>query len=124
MPRLLRSIVAVVLGYLLFAFSAVVLFRVTARDPHAVQSFAFELLTVAYGIAFAALGGYTAARLAPDHPARHAAIMAALLALGATVSLIAAPGPGATWTQWCALLLMAPSALLAGRLSKGPRSGS
>jgi hypothetical protein len=115
MPRPLRSVLAVIGGYLIFALSAVILFRATGRDPHAPQPILFELLTVGYGILFAAFGGYTTARLAPTRPAGHAAVMAGILALGATISLVAAPGQGASWTQWAALLLMAPSAYLAGR---------
>jgi uncharacterized membrane protein YfcA len=46
----------------------------------------------------------------------HAIAMALILALGATSSLVMSPGSRATWSQWSALLLMAPSAWLGGRL--------
>jgi len=42
--------------------------------------------------------------------------MAALLAVGATVSLFSTLGHGAVWTQVTALTLMAPSAVLGGWL--------
>lgn len=121
--RVLRAVAAVVGGYLIFALSAVALFHVSGRDPHAPQPVWFVAATVAYGIAFAALAGFIAARCAPARPLRHAAGVAVLLALGATVSLVARPGAGATWSQWGALILMAPSALLGGCLAPRARRG-
>lgn len=115
--RLLRSIAVVVGGYLIFALSAVALFQLSGRDPHAPQPLWFEAVAVLYGMGFAALGGLFAARLAPARPTAHAASVAVILALGASVSLIASPGSGATWSQWAALLAMAPSAYLGGRMA-------
>ena len=113
----LRSLAAVLGGYLIFAFSAVALFQLSGRDPHAPQPLWFAVASVAYGMAFAALGGFVAARLAPARARLHAAGVALVLALGATVSLVASPGGGATWSQWAALALMAPSAYFGGRLA-------
>ncbi len=110
--RLVRSILAVFLGYLLFALSAVALFQLSGRDPHAVQPLWFETVAVLYGMLFSALGGLLAARMAPSRGTLHAGIVTGIVALGATVSLLAGPGPGATWSQWCALTLMAPCAYL------------
>jgi nitrate/nitrite transporter NarK len=114
MWSVLRSAASVLAGYLVFAGSAVLLFQLTGRDPHAPQDLAFTVLTVMYGILFAWLGGRLAARLSSSHPSRHAGLVAAMIALGATISLIASPGAGATWSQWSALLLMAPCAWAAG----------
>jgi hypothetical protein len=121
--RVLRTVAAVVGGYLIFALSAVALFHVTGRDPHAPQPIWFVAATVAYGIVFATLAGFVAARCARARPLRHAAGVAVLLALGATVSLVAHPGVGATWSQWGALILMAPSAVLGGYLAPRARRG-
>jgi hypothetical protein len=108
--KILRSIVAVVLGYALFAASAVVLFHAARRNPHASQSLKFMLFAVVYGIVFAGLGGMIAARIAPAKGTLHAGFVTLLIALGATLSLVARPGMGSTWSQWAALVLMAPSA--------------
>ena len=122
--RLLRTIAAVVGGYLIFAFSAVALFQLSGRDPHAPQPPWFVAGSVAYGMAFAALGGFVAARVAPTRQLLHAASVAAILALGAGVSLLTSPGAGATWSQWAALALMAPSAYLGGYLAtRSQRAG-
>ncbi len=115
--RVLRSLTAVVGGYLIFALSAVALFQLSGRDPHAPQPLWFEAAAVLYGMAFAALGGFVAARVAPTRALLHAGGVAAILALGASVSLVASPGAGATWSQWAALALMVPSAWLGGHFA-------
>ena len=107
--HVLRSVFAVTLGYFVFAASAVLLFKIAGKDPHAPQHFGLKLFTVIYGIVFAGMGGLLAARIAPAKGTLHAAFLMLLIAIGATVSLIAS-GVGSTWSQWAALLLMAPSA--------------
>ena len=108
--NIIRSVAAVISGYAIFAASAVLLFQVAGRDPHAPQTLAFECLAVVYGIIFAGLGGLLAAGIAPRRGTLHAAFVTVTIALGAAASLLAKPGAGATWSQWTALVLMAPSA--------------
>ncbi len=121
--KLVRSVAAIVLGYAVFALSAVLLFKITGKDPHAPQNLAFQLFAAVYGIAFAALGGLLAARVAPSKGSLHAASVAFLIALGAIVSL-AASAAGSTWSQWAALVLMAPSSWIAAAVFAGRDSGS
>ena len=106
----LRSVAAVMLGYAVFAVSAVLLFNAAGRDPHAPQNLGFELFAVVYGIIFAGLGGLLAARIARRKGALHGAFVAFVIALGALLSLVATPGGGSRWSQWAALAFMAPSA--------------
>ena len=117
LTRMLRSIAAVLGGYLIFALSAVALFQLSGRDPHATQPLWFVVASVLYGMAFAAAGGFFAARVASARPLAHAVTVGVVLALGAAVSLVASPGDGATWSQWTALLLMAPSTCIGGYLA-------
>jgi hypothetical protein len=112
----LRSLAAVVAGYRVFAVSAVLLFRLSGIDPHTHQPATFMRFAVIYGMGFAALGGVVTVYLASGRPALHAALLSAVIALGASISLIARPGAGATWSQWGAFLLMAPWASLAPRI--------
>ena len=116
MSRLLRSVVAVLAGYLVFATSAFAVFRLSGRAPHAPAPLPFMLLTVASGVVFAAVGGYLAGWLAGRRPLAHAVAMAVLLSAGAIASLVSTLGHGAVWTQVTALTLMAPSAVLGGWL--------
>ena len=116
MIAILRSIVAVIVGYIVFAASAFAVFRLSGHAAHATASMPFMLLTIASGVAFAALGGYVAGWLAGRRPLAHAVAMALLLVAGATASLVSTLGHGAIWTQVAALTLMAPSAVLGGWL--------
>jgi len=115
---MIRSIVAIIVGYFVFAVSAVLLFRLSGVDPHAAVPTWFLLATVLYGCAFSALGGYLAAWIAGRRAFLHAAVLTIVIAAGALASLIARPGKGAIWSQLTALLLMAPSALLGGYFSE------
>jgi nitroreductase len=116
--RSIRSIGGVLAGYIVFALSAVVLFRAAGRDPHAAQPLWFMALATGYGMCFAALGGALAVRLAGYRPQLHAVLVAGLIALGAAGSLITSPGDHARWSQLAALVCMAPCALIGMRFAK------
>jgi hypothetical protein len=114
MLSILRSILAVLIGYIVFAASSFAVFRVSGQAPHAEASVGFMAASIASGIVFAAAGGYVAAWLAGRRPIAHGLAMAAVLAAGAVASLAATVGHGAIWSQVAALALMAPSAVLGG----------
>jgi hypothetical protein len=115
---LLRSILSVILGYAVFAASGFALFQVTGQPPHGETSLLFLLGFIAYGVAFALLGGYLSAWLAGRRPLTHGAAVALVLAAGATASLVATLGKGAIWTQVFAITLMAPAAAAGGWLRR------
>ena len=117
---MVKSIVGVVVGYLVFAVSAVLLFQLTGRDPHAEQSMGFVVFSVLYGMAFAAAGGFVAGTIAARKPRQHAAAVALVLAIGASASLLAQLGAGSRWSQLTALAFMAPAALAGGFLRRSP----
>ena len=111
-----RRILGVVIGYLIFAVSAAFLFRLTGHNPHAPQSTLFMLSSIAYGIVFAAAGGYVSAALGGGSPRVQGGVVALIIALGATVSLLTASRVGSAWSMLAALFLMAPSAAVGGIL--------
>jgi hypothetical protein len=113
---MLRSIFAVIVGYVIFAASGFALFQLSGRPPHGEATLPFKIGAVAYGIAFALAAGYVGAFLSGRRPLVHGAAVAAILALGATASLIATVGRGAIWSQACALAFMAPAAIAGGWL--------
>ena len=80
--------------------------------------------SIAFGVAFALLGGYVAAWLAQRRPVAHGAGVAAVLAIGAAVSLFSTLGKGAIWSQVAALVLMAPCAVLGGWLRLRQAAGA
>jgi hypothetical protein len=117
--NMVRSIIGVIVGYAIFAVSAVVFFRFAGRDPHAPQDAAFVVGAGVFGMASAAVGGFVAGVIAGRRPMLHAGIVAGVLAVGAIVSLLSRPGEGAVWSQVSAVCLMAPSALV-GRIRSSP----
>ena len=119
----MRGVLAVVSGYLMFAGSAVLFFRLANVDPHLPAAAGFEMLTIAYGLAFALFGGFVAGKIARRTDLMSGIVVALVIALGATVSIIARPGAGALWTQTAALLLFAPASV-AGDLIRIRRRGT
>ena len=107
----MRIFLAVVAGYLIFAVSAVLLFHLTNIDPHSPAALAFKAFTLAYGFAFAFLSGFVAGRIGRRTDLVCGIALALVIALGATISMIARPGAGALWTQTAALMLFAPASL-------------
>src|SRR5262245_27745884 len=106
---MLRSIGAVAAGYFIFAVSAVLLFQLSGQEPHADAPLAFKIASTIWGGVFGLVGGWLAAHVSVRRPAGHAAVVAALIAVGALVSLLARPSD-AIWSQVAALAVMAPCA--------------
>ena len=110
----MRTFLAVVAGYLIFAVSAVLLFHLTNIDPHSPAALGFKALTMAYGLAFALVSGFVAGRIGRRTDLLCGIALALVIALGATISMLARPGAGALWTQTAALILFAPASLVGG----------
>lgn len=115
MIQALRSIVSVVVGYLLFAVPSYAFFRISGQPPHQEAPPRIMLASILVGVVAAFVGGFVAALLAGRHPLGHGIAVAILLACGATASLLSTIGHGAIWSQVAALTLMAPTAALGGR---------
>jgi hypothetical protein len=111
-----RSVLAVIVGYLIFALSAFAFFQISGQRPQQAAPMPIMLGSIAFGMVFALLGGYVAAWLAQRRPLAHGVAVAAVLALGAAISLLSTLGKGAIWSQAAALMLMAPCAVFGGWL--------
>ncbi len=114
--NILRSVLAVICGYLTFALPAFAFFKLTGQPPHQSASLFIMLGSIATGMVAALCGGYAAAWIAQRRPAAHGLAVAVVLALGATASLINTLGHGAIWSQLAAIGLMAPCAAAGGWL--------
>jgi hypothetical protein len=108
-----RRAIGVVVGYLIFAVPAALLFQLSGKNPHGVVSAPFMMFTILYGMAFAALGGWVAEKIGRK-PWRPAVTLAVVIAVGASVSILTTPSTESRWSQLSALILMAPSALIGG----------
>jgi O-antigen/teichoic acid export membrane protein len=111
-----KSALAVLVGYFIFALSAFAFFHLSGQPPHQAAPVPTMVGSIAFGMLFALLGGYVAAWLAGRRPVAHGLAVAAVLALGATISLLSTLSKGAIWSQVAALALMAPCAILGGWL--------
>jgi len=112
--KVARRVLGVIVGYAIFAVSAVLLFQLTRRNPHAEQPTMFMAGSVIYGIMFAIAGGYVSAVLGGGSARVQAGAVGVAIALGATVSLLAGPSASSAWSRVAALLLMAPAAAIGG----------
>ena len=85
------------------------------------------VLATGYRVVYGVLGGYLAARLAPDRPMRHAlALGIAGLALSiAGVAMTRGRGPefGPAWFSIVLVLIALPTAWLGGALCRRGRAG-
>ena len=131
-PRhLLRSVSAVSAGLLfIIIISAVtdVVMHATGVFPPWFQPMADALwwLALGYRIVYGVSGGYLTARLAPDHPVRHALILGVIglvLSLaGAVATWNAGPEYGPGWYASALVAIALPTAWLGGKLGAGNRA--
>ena len=119
---MLRSVGAVFAGYVVFAFSALLVFQLSGRDPHASAPLAFQIGAIVWGAVFAMVGGWLAAHISVRRPALHGAIVAVVIAVFALVSMVA-DSRGARWSQLAAIVVMAPCAWLGGALAARRKAG-
>jgi len=120
-----RSIAAVVLGFL----AVVVLSLATDQLFHVLDVYppwgepmwspALNLLALTYRTVYTVLGGYLTARLAPQAPMRHVAILAVIgtvAAIAGALTALSVADLGPTWYPIALAVLAFPSVWLGGRL--------
>jgi len=97
---ILKSIGAVIAGYLVPAVLTAVTISVLGilfPESYQPENAGWVVFNVSYGCAFAVIGGYVVARLAPSNPFRHALILGILMALFAALTgymvSVAPPSP-------------------------------
>lgn len=112
----MRSFLAVVTGYLVFAVGSVLLFRLSGVKPGDPPTIQFAVISILCGMALAFLGGFAAAALGHARPRFHSGLVALIIAVIAVASLIAQFDSGSVWSQAAAVVLMAPAAALGGLL--------
>lgn len=114
----MKSILAVLVGYLVFGVSTILLFHIAGVDPRQQPGIGFRIGSTVYGVLFALLAGYTAARIVGKNEIKHSVGVASIIALLAGISILAQPELESHWSQFSALILLAPAAVLGGWLRK------
>lgn len=123
--RVLRRIGAVLAGLLavvLLSTATDALLHATGVFPPLGQpmSDGLYLLALAYRIVYGVVGGYVAARLAPDRPMGHAlalGVVGIVLSFAGTVTMWnRGPAFGPRWYPLTLIVIALPSAWLGGRL--------
>ena len=112
---MIRTLVAVLAGYLVFGISAGLLFNVTRHNPKVWPGAGFAILATVYGMVFAYLGGWVASAIANRNPGRHAWMVTATIVTIAILSMILQASSASIWSEVAAVVFMAPAAGLASR---------
>ena len=112
----MRSIAAVLAGFLIFSISAVLLFNISGRPPEVWPGAAFATFAIIYGGVFAGIAGYVAARLAPRNPLVHTAAFAGLLFGAATGSYLIQQSGASLWSLVSTIFVSVPAAMFGGYL--------
>jgi peptidoglycan/LPS O-acetylase OafA/YrhL len=113
---MVRSVLAIVAGYLVMAIAITVLFAVSFPDPVVNPSNAFMLFSLAYGFLFATLGGYTTAWIARRAEMSHATALAAFAAILGIISMIATTDSEPLWFELASLIVVVVAVLLGGSM--------
>ena len=119
---MLRSIGAVVAGYLLIAAAIILLFAVAFPDPLAFPGQEFMLFSLAYGFLFGILGGYVCGRIARRAEVKHAAVIAGIGILLSILSMAFAPAKEPMWYQLANMVALTAAVLLGGWLRARQRA--
>jgi hypothetical protein len=114
----MRVFLAVLIGYAIFTASAVLLFQFTQQDPHATPSSAFATASVIWGMIFAALGGFTAVRIARSTGILPSVLVGTVIAALALAAIAVEAKIGSIWPELATLLLVAPSAAAGGLIRR------
>ena len=112
----LRCIAGVIAGYLVFAISSLLFFRLNGIDPHAKAEPGTMAAVVVFGMIASLVAGIVAKLIAPSARRWANLGLGALIAAFALVSLLMSPGEH--YTQVAAIILFAPIAVVAGYLGR------
>ncbi len=113
---MVRNFFAVIVGYLIFAVSAAILFKISGIDPHAEAGAGTIATVLLFGGVFSFIGGYLAKTIAATHTPWANYALAFLIAAFAAFSYL--KSPGSHYTQLASIFLFAPLSLAGGLLRR------
>jgi hypothetical protein len=109
--KVLRQLMGWLVGYGISLASSLAWFACLHRPAYLVQPKWFVVATAIYGILFAILGGYVAARIGTYPTGFAVGVTIAVLSI---ISLVVEAG--AHWAQYISLVLMSPAAVAGAKL--------
>ena len=109
---MLRQILGIIAGYVIFVVSSLLLFTISGVKPHSEASVAFMFLTFIYGSVFSFLSGLVTQLIAKTKNLKVNYILFVFMAGFATFSLF--KSDGSSWTQLLAIFVFAPISILGG----------
>ena len=120
---MLRSILAVVVGYLIMYIPISILFLAWfgGYDPQnsPTPTMGFMLFSLVFGFVFAGAGGYVCALIAKRSEMNHAMALAGLVVVMAIISMIGAAGREPLWYQLAGLVIGIGGVLIGGLVRAG-----
>jgi hypothetical protein len=111
--NVLLRIAGFLLGYLISGVSSFVLFMASHHDPHQPAPTAFIVFAAIYGMAFAFFGGWVAAKIGGRTTGTAVGVAIAVLSVWSA----GLDHVGSHWSQWVAVLLMAPAAVIGANVA-------
>ena len=111
----MRTVIGVVVGYIVFGAASVMLFIMSEHQPHDPATVPFMIVATIYGMVAALVGGLIATAISGRPDGRAGAIVAIVIAIGAVISMFTVPEGGQRWSMVAAIVLMAPMAWLGGK---------
>jgi len=109
---MIRKILGVFVGYVIFAATSLALFKLSGQDPHGQTTTSFKILTVIYGAIFSFLSGLILQLISQTKNLNLNYVLAFIIAGFATFSLL--KSDGSYWTQLFAIFIFAPISILGG----------
>lgn len=121
MNSVLRPILGMIVGWLIFAVAAVALVRITDQDPHTWPGWSFVVGSTLYGMFFAALAGWILALISREKATVAATILAVLIALSALAAMSTVRPGGSHWSQLATAIFIAPMIYVGARFQRSRR---
>ena len=109
---MLRSILSVIIGWLVYGISIGILIIMTGIDPHGESSVFFNIGSSLYGIVFSFLGGFITALIVKHRHFIHSVALA-LLYIFIAISAMSLTD-GTHWSEWVSIIVFAPFVALGG----------
>lgn len=116
MMVIVRNILAVIAGYLIFGISSLLFFRVNEIDPHGIAGPATIAAVIVFGMVAALVAGIITKLIASGRRRLANLGLGVVIAAFAFVSMLMSSGEH--YTQVAAIILFAPIAIIAGYLGK------